>query len=644
MKKTIHYEEVARAAEMILTRGEKPSLSNVIEILGLYNKTVELPKLLEQWYSTQPEFQRTHTVQENPTEKKLAEKALKIRERAIESSSHGIFIMEVELGELPKIIYVNPGFEKITGFLESEMLGKYFEIFNALESETVHVKRLELAIREKREEEIELQSVKKSGERFWIDLRIAPVLDQPGIVSHFVGVMTDVTQRKTMEQQLAQQATHDFLTHLPNRVLLMDRVEQAILQTKRNKQKLALLFLDLDRFKLINDSLGHSIGDLLLQNVSNRLLLCTRENDTVARLGGDEFVIALTQLHDEKDVLPVAENILEAMSQPFYVEKHEFLLTASMGIACYPRDGKDYETLLKNADVSMYQAKDAGRNNYQLFTRAMDKKAGNRLTLEHDLRRALERSELSVHYQPLIALREHHVIGHEALLRWDNERIGKISPLEFIPIAEETGLIIEIGQWVLEEACKQALFWHAQGYLDWCVAVNLSGRQFNHKNLAQTIQTVLATTGLASQFLEVELTESLLIEDLATTLDTLHALKDMGVSIAIDDFGTGYSSLSYLKQFPIDKLKINHSFICDFAKESNARAIAVAIINLAHSLNLSVLAEGVEYECQAKFLRENHCDFAQGFYFQKPTPAGTLLTSLRESPVMHPHSVSLQLP
>lgn len=551
------------------------------------------------------------------TANRANEQALRARSRAIEASSNGIVMVEKNNNVL-QITYVNPAFERMTGYDEEAVLGQSLTLLFGNKQNQVGTRSLELAINEEREEDVVLQSFRNDGEMFWNEMSIAPILDEKGKVSHFVIIMNDITQRRKMEEQLIHQATYDSLTNLPNRSLLVDRVQQAIMQAKKAKTKVAVLFLDLDRFKLINDSLGHTVGDDLLQLVASRLIKATRDGDTVARIGGDEFVAVLPMLKDEDEALPIAKRILSTLDEPFFLGEHKFNITTSIGVSFYPKDGENFEELLKNADLSMYSAKDSGRNNIKMYTLEMDQKIKSRVSMENELHSALERQELSLFYHPIINLKTGKVLSTEALLRWNNPRLGHVSPVDFIPLMEENGMILDVGKWVMENACAQTQKWHEQGLTELGVAVNISGVQFKQKTVRETIERILHKTKLNPEFLKVELTESILIDDLADTIKTLNDIKDMGVSIAIDDFGTGYSSLSYLKQFPVDQLKIDRSFISDITEDENDEAITLAIISLARSLMLQVVAEGVETKKQLNFLIDHDCDEAQGFYFAKP--------------------------
>lgn len=558
------------------------------------------------------------------TQKRIADDELRVREHAIEASPNGIAIVDITKPEYP-IMYVNQGFTRITGYLEKQTLGRSMANILGNKVDQINHKRIELAIREHREEMVELESIRRTGETYWAEISVAPVSDSFGKIRHYVFIINDITQRREMEKQLVQQATHDFLTELPNRVLLMDRVEQAILHVKKKNGILAFMFLDLDRFKVTNDTLGHSIGDKLLQAVSNRLLIATNDFDTVARIGGDEFVILLPEIQNESQALELAQNFLKAIEKPFQIENHTLKITASIGIGFYPKDGTDYESLMKNADLSMYHAKDSGRNTYRVFEQEMNQRMINYVQLDTALHDAMRLKEFFMVYQPLMNLKDETIVGFEALLRWNSHILGSVSPVQFIGMAEENGLILDIGQWVLEESCRQNVIWHEQGYDNLTVAVNVSGKQLHNQRLPELVAKILRKTGLPAKYLELELTESLLVQDIEKAINIMYQLKDMGVKIVIDDFGTGYSSLSYLKQLPVDKIKIDRSFINELVNDDNEAAIARAIIDLGHTLKLDVLAEGVETELQKQFLIKNGCDYAQGYYFKPPVKPDVVL-------------------
>lgn len=429
-----------------------------------------------------------------------------------------------------------------------------------------------------------------------------------------------VMQRR-VEDTIRHQASHDLLTGLPNRLLFNDRLSLALAKIHQRREMLAVIFLDLDSFKNINDTLGHAVGDRLLQNVSQRLKNCLGENDTVARWGGDEFTILLSSIESAADAAKVAQQILDELDTPFNFIEQEFYVKASIGIALAPYDGEDAETLLKNADAAMYRAKHQGRNNYQMYTPAIGNKALERLVLENNLYKALQREEFLLHYQPQIDLNTGEIIGMEALIRWQSGEKGLIPPNHFIPLAEETGLICPIGEWVLRTACVQNRAWQKQGLPPIRVAVNLSGRQFQQQNLVKTIAKVLEDTGLNPEYLEIEITESIAVQDVDFTISVLQSLQRMGIHISIDDFGTGYSSLWSLKRFPLNTLKIDRSFVRDLMRDSKDAAIITAVIALGHGLDLKVIAEGVETPEQLSFLRSVNCDSVQGYLFSPPVSA-----------------------
>jgi diguanylate cyclase (GGDEF)-like protein/PAS domain S-box-containing protein len=443
----------------------------------------------------------------------------------------------------------------------------------------------------------------------------------------------DITDRRRAEERVEFQAYHDLLTGLPNRLLLRDRLSVAMAHAQRRRHHLALMFLDLDHFKLINDTLGHSAGDRLLQDLAQRLSGCVRQDDTVARVGGDEFTLLFPGLGRGLDAVRMAQKVLKSIAQPFLLDGQELHVTASVGIAIYPEDGKDAEGLMSNADGAMYRAKDLGRNNYQLWTSGMNSRALERMALEGRLRRALERDEFVLHYQPIVDLATGAIVGMEALLRWQHPERGLVGPDTFIPVAEDCRLIIPIGEWVLTEACRQLRRWHDDGFTGLRIAVNLSARQFQQQDLAQTVETALLEAALPPQSLELEITESVAMQSAEWTASVLRVLQRMGVRISIDDFGTGQSSLSYLKHFPLTTLKIDRAFVKDIRVNSDGEAIVRAVVALAHVLKLRVVAEGVETPEQISFLREVGCEEVQGYFYSKPEPAENLRELLRTGPV-----------
>jgi len=468
---------------------------------------------------------------------------------------------------------------------------------------------------------IEFEIIGLRGTRRWIDSHAVPLPDQPDSAPKMLAITRDITARKQAEEQIEFLANHDVLTGLPNRLLTKDHLQQAILVAERENSKVALLFIDLDNFKIINDSLGHVIGDELLKGVATRLRECLRDVDTLSRQGGDEFLIVLNNVGDTASITVVAEKILARMLEPFEIDQHELSSSLSIGIAVYPDDGKDFVTLLKQADTAMYQAKESGRNTHRFHTDQMNTDAVEHLRIRNGLRRALEQGEFVLHYQPQINLATGAVFGAEALIRWHHPELGMLPPGRFISIAEDSGLIVPIGDWVLQEACRQAVAWCKAGLPELLIAVNLSVVQFRHGDVLKSVTQALAESGLEPALLELELTESILIKDAEKVLATVRQLKSLGVKLSIDDFGTGYSSLSYLKRFDVDKLKIDQSFVRDMVDDVHDAVIVGTIIQMAKSLGLTTIAEGVEDERQLAMLRLAHCDEAQGYHFAHPMPA-----------------------
>ena len=463
----------------------------------------------------------------------------------------------------------------------------------------------------------------------WIASRGLAVRDRNGKAYQMVGSVTDITDRRQHQEEMEFLAQHDALTGLPNRLLLRDRMEQAKALAMRMHSRVALMFLDLDRFKTINDSLGHPVGDALLKEVVERLKSCVRESDTISRQGGDEFIILLNDVRDSDSVSRVADKIHQRMGEPIMLGKHSLITSFSIGIALYPDDGDEFDSLLQKADTAMYHAKGAGRNGHRFFTEQMNRQVVEHLTLETQLRRALENGEFVLHYQPQLDLHDGGIVGVEALIRWNCPENGLISPARFIPVAEDSGMIVPIGAWVIGEACRQARAWQDAGLPPLVVAVNLSAVQFRRPDLVNTVINALVLSDLDSQWLELELTESILIQDAEATLDAVRRLKALGVRLSVDDFGTGYSSLTYLKRFAVDKLKIDQSFIRDLVSDPDDAAIVRAIIQMARSLKLKTIAEGVESEELANLLRIFHCDEIQGYWFARPMPADQLEAFVR---------------
>ncbi len=551
------------------------------------------------------------------TETRAAEEALRLRHRALESSANAILISELGAPDNP-CIYANPAFQRITGYGVAEVVGRNGRFLVERDLAQPGVDVIRAALRQRTEGTAVVRAYRKDSSPFWAEVSVAPVPDEAGVVTHYVSILNDVTEKKRYEQQLEHQATHDALTGLPNRTLLQDRLDQAIRRARRKGCLAAVVFIDLDNFKYINDSLGHDLGDALLRVIARRLKSCVRDEDTVARHGGDEFVLVLDEQPDEAGIHRLVHRVSATITRPCRLHNRELSVTCSLGFAVYPEDGRDRRTLIKNADAAMYRAKDLGRDNAQRFSPAIHFRVKERLALEGDLRRALERQELCLAYQPRVDIATGEVVALEALLRWRRAGSGLVSPLKFIPLAEETGLIVPIGEWVLHTACQQNRAWQAAGLPPVRVSVNLSACQFRHRGLVRTAEAALAGSGLEARHLELELTEGTVMHNPDEVIATLGELKAMGMALSIDDFGTGYSSLSYLKRFPVDYLKIDKTFVQDIDRGGGDAAITQAVIALGHTLGLRVVAEGVETHDQLAFLRAHACDEMQGFLFSRP--------------------------
>jgi diguanylate cyclase (GGDEF)-like protein/PAS domain S-box-containing protein len=525
-----------------------------------------------------------------------------------------------------RVTYVNAVAEALTGWSRQAAAGRplveVFRIVN-VDSREVAQDPLGRAIRENRTVSLTPNCVlvRRDGSETPIEDSAAPIHDRRGTVSGAVIVFRDVTAARVLSLKMSHLAQHDGLTGLPNRTLFNDRLRQAMAMALRHRTKLAVLYVDIDRFKHVNDSAGHTAGDRLLQSVANRLLDCVRSSDTVSRQGGDEFAVLLCDVASAKDAAGAAEKMLLALGRPYRVDELELHVSASIGIAVYPEDGTTCEALLKDADVAMYRAKDCGRNNYQFFKTEMNRYALERHGLENDLHGALERREFVLHYQPKVNLLTGAMTGVEALLRWRHPKHRLIRPSRFISIAENNGLIVPIGKWVLAEACRQVKAWQVGGSTPVGIAVNVSPVELRAKGYVAGVQRVLSETGLAASRLELEITETFLMQDTIRTAMVLDELKEMGVRLALDDFGTGYSSLSFLKRFPIDTLKIDHSFVRDLATDTDDAGIVSAVVDMGKNLNMRVVAEGVETLEQYAFLKRHRCPEAQGFYFSKPMSA-----------------------
>ena len=559
------------------------------------------------------------------TSRKETENELKLSSQVLFSMNEAVVVGELDYS----VRSVNPAFSRITGFKPRDVAGKHFLFLTmGKQSREFYLEIEAQLLRHKHwSGETQIRTRDRRGILAWLEIN--QVIDNKGKTSHFVAVFTDITARKKAEEDLRVLANFDPLTGLPNRTLFQDRLNHAITKAHRAQHIVALLFLDLDRFKHINDSMGHHIGDLLLKAVSSRLLNAVREGDTVARLGGDEFTLILEGVKKSESATIIADKVLQAFETPFLLDDKTLTISPSIGISLYPNDAVDATSLIKYADTAMYHAKALGRNNFQFYTAELNQYATRHVLLEAGLKQAIELKELSLVYQPKFDVKTEKIIGLEALLRWHSKELGFISPAEFIPLAEETGMINEIGHWAINQACGQLAIWHQEGFNHISVAVNLSARQLT-ANIISTIEVALAVSGLPANALELELTESMIMGNPEDSVDILTQLKAIGLTISIDDFGTGYSSLSYLKRFPIDTLKIDREFVRDITEDPDDAAITSAIITLAHSLELNVVAEGVETHEQLQFLRNGGCDQVQGFLLSKPLKVDDCLARLRQ--------------
>lgn len=569
------------------------------------------------------------TVFRDVSEARERERDLRLAASVFENSPYAITITDPGAS----ILRVNPAFCQITGYSEAEVVGVNPRILQSGLHDRTFYQNFWRALLETGQWKGELRNRRRNGDIYPEWLNIRAVKDADNKVTHYVGIFLDLSEHEEAERRLEYLSNYDVLTGLPNRVLFMDRLGRAVTRIRRGERVLALLFLDVDRFKVVNDSLGHAAGDELLKSVSQRLLSRLRESDTLSRVSGDQFAVLLEAVANVADVASKADELLQAFSEPFEIEGHEIFSTISIGITLCPLDGSDLETLLKNADAAMFRAKEKGRNNFQFFSADMTAGVYEAMRMENALRRALEKGELELHYQPQLDLREHRVVGVEALLRWHSAEFGTVMPAQFIPLAEKSGLIIPIGEWVLRTACAQAKAWQDAGIPPMKVAVNLSAVQFRQSYLAEQIRGVLMDTGLDARFLELEITESVVMEDVDSAIGTLMKLKELGCEISVDDFGTGYSSLSYLKRFPVDTLKIDQSFVRGLGTDSDDTAVVNAVISLGENLALKLVAEGVETQQQMSYLAErpgNAQIAVQGFYFSRPITAGELEIFLEE--------------
>lgn len=570
------------------------------------------------------------------TMKKEAEKELKLAAIVFDSSIQGIIITDAKVN----IQSVNPAFSAISGYTPREVIGKNPRILKSHRHDKEFYKKMWESINSTGKWQGEIWNRRKNGETFPELLSINSIKDSNGNIVHYVAVFNDIIELKQKESEIEYQAYHDPLTALPNRSLFNDRLQMEISRTARseNGQKLGVMFLDLDNFKDINDSLGHAVGDYLLQKVAKRLLKCVRDVDTVARIGGDEFTVILPQIFGPKEIVIVAQRILDIFKEPFKVQGHELFSTTSIGVSMFPADGTDVGELLKHADLAMYHAKELGKNNYAFFAREMNVQMRRRLDMENQLRRALKEEQFLLYYQPLVDIGTGRMVGVEALVRWEHPDAGMIPPGEFISLAEETGLIIRLGQWVLETGCKQNFQWQSDGCDYLYLSVNVSSIQFFREDFLNSIQSILKDSGLSTDHLTLQVTENSIMKNRKKILNIMGSLKELGVKLSIDDFGMGFSSLNHLRSFPVDTLKIDRHFIKGIPHDVDSVAITRSIISLAKNLRLKVLAEGVENEEQLNFLVENGCDLLQGYLFSPPAPPDVITRLIKEGKNLYKHS------
>lgn len=552
------------------------------------------------------------------TERKLVDERLNLLASVFEHSGEATIITDQE----NRIIAANPAFFRLTGYTLEEVIGRNPRFLSSGHTPPETYREMWASLEKNGYWQGELWDRRKNGEIYpkWAALSV--IRDENGKVTHYVGSFNDITERKVAEERIHFLAHHDALTGLANRYSFESRLEQALLTAQRERTMLAVLFIDLDRFKTINDTMGHPVGDRLLQEVARRLQACVRASDIVARLGGDEFVVVLSHIGATADAAAIAEKILGSLAMSFEIDGNALYSAASIGISIFPTDGGDSTSLMKNADTALYYAKERGRNNFQFFTQAMNVAAAERLTIERELRAALQSRQFEVHYQPKVMAKSGQVCGVEALVRWRHPQLGLVPPDKFIPIAEETGQIEPIGNWVLEEACRQLTVWRIAGLNHLRMAVNLSARQLRSGSLVSYVRELIERHGLEEGDLELEITESVAMAEPKAAIALLHELRALGVGLAIDDFGTGYSSLAYLKRLPIQTIKLDRTFVRDIETDPNDAAICLATLALAKSLGLQVVAEGVENKAQRHFLTSRGCDVLQGYLFGKPAPAG----------------------
>jgi diguanylate cyclase (GGDEF)-like protein/PAS domain S-box-containing protein len=610
-----------RPDHLALLRSQVQTQLFLFDCLRADGRKIPIELRLVLVWDEQGSFEGVLGVGRDISQQRRAEKDLRMAATVFEHSTSAILITD----PAGYIVQANEAFSRVSGYAVEQVLDQLPNMLTVDDQQEAHLRYVLKQLGQHSTWEGEVWLKRRNGEHYPAWVGITAVLDDEGDLASYVCFFSDISERKASEQRIHRLAYYDALTHLPNRSLFQDRLHTALQSAERQKSWVVLMFLDLDRFKPINDSLGHAAGDRMLKEMATRLLGCVADDDTVARMGGDEFTLLLQPRANREIALNraihVAEQILASLVKPFVLEGREFFVTASIGIALSPQDGNELSQLMKNADTAMYHAKERGKNNFQFYQADMNASALERLELESDLRHALEQNEFVLYYQPQFSGDGKRLTGAEALLRWRHPRRGLVPPGDFIPVLEELGLVVDVGDWVISEACRQLKAWHQARVRVPKVSVNISARQFSDGQLGTRIATILKETGLPPACLELELTESILMREVSEAMQILAGLKNLGLSIAVDDFGTGYSSLNYLKQFPIDVLKIDRTFVDGLPSGEQDAQIARAIIAMAHSLNLAVIAEGVETHEQLDFLREHGCDEVQGYLFGRPMPA-----------------------
>ncbi|TBL76578.1 EAL domain-containing protein [Paenibacillus thalictri] len=567
------------------------------------------------------------TIARNLSDMKMAEYKNNLAAKVFENITEGVMVTDSK----QVIQFVNPAFSAITGYDEEEIIGQTPRLLSSGRHDADFYRHMWTVIKDKGSWKGEIWNKRKNGEIYLESITIKEVKDKGDSLTYYIALFKDITIEKELEARIQHQAYHDVVTDLPNRLLLNERIGQSFRRAARNHHSVGIMFLDLDRFKRINDTFGHSVGDLLLKDVARRLKNSLRSTDTIARVGGDEFVILIPDLRDIRESSVIAQKIILALTSPFFIERHELYITVSIGISHYPQDGDNGELLIRRADTAMYKAKELGKNNYQIYALEQEKQtvAPDMMSLEISLRRAVQNGELHIHYQPQYNSVKGELIGVEALVRWKHPEWGNIPPSQFIPLAEESGLIAVLDQWVLKQACERAKSWMNQGFAPVRVSVNLSMLQFRQPDLVHFVSRVLWETGLPPEYLELELTESMVMDNPDMTMHILNQLKAMGIRISLDDFGIGYSSLNYLKKLPIDRIKIDQSFVKDLSDDPGDQAIVQTIITLCHTLKLHVIAEGVETEDQLDYLKRHQCEEVQGFLYSRPLPEDEVVKLMR---------------